>query len=94
MPREATIVRAIRTALLREPGVWFVKYSPGDYGTAGVPDLLICYWGRFVGMEVKQPGQRPTKIQQHTLDAIAGAGGIAIVATSVDEALECLRGIP
>lgn len=56
----------------------------------GTPDLLVCYQGRFFGMEVKQPKNYPTKIQRHRLEQIALAGGVGVVVRSVDDALAAL----
>jgi len=42
--------------------------------------------GRFVAIEVKQPGKRPTVQQQHFIDFITKSGGISGIAHSVDEA--------
>lgn len=93
MPTERSITRAIKAALDREPGVWHIKYSPAGYGTAGVPDLLCCVRGRFVALEVKQPGAYMTKVQHHMAEQIEAAGGTVRAVRSVDEALEVVRGI-
>jgi len=42
--------------------------------------------GRFVAIEVKQPGKKPTALQRNFLAHITANGGIAGVAHSVDEA--------
>ena len=74
-------------AALRKRGAYVAKFSAGDVGT---PDLLICYEGRFFGMEVKQPKRYPTKIQRHRLEQITLAGGVGIVVRSVDDAMDAL----
>ncbi len=65
----------------------------GSVHTAGQPDLLICYQGQFIGIEVKRPETRHTvtERQQAFLDSIAAAGGTVGVATSIDEALAILQ---
>lgn len=90
MPKPETYLRSrIKRALERErPGFWVVIHGSAMQ-QAGLPDLVGVYQGRFCGLEVKVPGQKPTTIQRHTLDAILLAGGIAGVVTSVEEAL-CL----
>lgn len=42
--------------------------------------------GRFLALEVKRPGQRPTAEQRRWLDAVRRAGGYAALVRSVDEA--------
>ena len=47
--------------------------------------------GRFVAIEVKLPGQKPTQAQQDFIDMVLSLGGQAGVAHSVEEAVEILR---
>jgi len=91
---EKDIVNAIKKALTKN-GAWVVK-THGSIHTAGLPDLLVCYEGRFVAIEVKRPETRHTVTsrQQAFLDAIEAAGGISGVATSIEEALTLLFGEP
>lgn len=87
---EKDIVNAIKKALTQN-GAWVVK-THGSIHTAGLPDLLACYQGRFIAMEVKRPSTRGTVTarQQAFLDAISEAGGTSGVVVSVEEALELL----
>lgn len=57
-------------------------------GVAGLPDLLCCYRGRFLALEIKQPGRRnnTSALQKHWLDKFARAGAVTAVCTSVVEA--------
>lgn len=61
--------------------------SEEGFQEAGIPDLLVCYRGRFIGLEVKQPGAeaavRPR--QALVLQQIEEAGGIAEVVSSVEQ---------
>ena len=90
---EKAIVNAIKKALTKE-GAWVVK-THGSPFSSGLPDIIACLNGYFIGIEVKKPETRGTvsPLQQVVLDRIADAGGVSGVATSVDEALELLRGI-
>ncbi len=74
---------------LRERGAWFEKQHGSSYSTAGVPDLLVCYRGIFVGVEVKMPGKKATTLQLYQGKKIEEAGGIFGVVHDVDE-LEAL----
>lgn len=47
--------------------------------------------GRFVAIEVKLPGQKPTDTQQSFIDMVLAMGGQAGVAHSVEEAAQILR---
>lgn len=86
---ERAIVDSIRR-LLRNRGAWFIKTT--GVAVAGVPDIVACYRGFFLAIEVKQPGRRPRPLQQHQLDRITAASGLALCATSADQvALELDR---
>ena len=45
----------------------------------GIPDILTCVNGYFVGIEVKDTGGRPTDIQIQKIKKIRSAGGFAWV---------------
>lgn len=57
----------------------------------GLPDIICCYKGRFVGLEVKRPGKDATELQAFTIEQIRRAGGVAGVVHSVEEALGLLQ---
>ena len=87
---EKDIVAAILQILKKRPRCFAWKTHGGMYGTAGIPDIIACMGGRFVALEVKQPGGKPTRLQEITLGKIREAGGIAAVVTSVEEAKQTL----
>lgn len=70
---------------LRARRAWAVKTRGDPRQTKGLPDVLACYRGRMLGLEVKVPGHENTvtKLQQSTLDAIKEAKGIGVVVSSV-----------
>ena len=60
------------------------KIHGGDlYQEAGIPDLLCCWGGLFFGIEVKDPGGKPSATQLAQGIRIKKAGGHFIVAKSV-----------
>lgn len=64
---------------LKEHGCWVVKYFGNSFSQNGVPDLLCCIAGRFVAVEVKAEGGRPTRLQEVTVQKIRDAGGMAMI---------------
>lgn len=60
-------------------GGWQVKFFANKYTRAGVPDILACINGYFVGIEVKADAGSPTKLQLHSVQQIRKAGGFAFV---------------
>ena len=53
----------------------------------GCSDALVCLPGdgRFCAIEFKRPGGKPTPAQASFLAAVRAAGGLAVVATSLDD---------
>lgn len=51
----------------------------------GVPDILCCYKGEFIGIEVKGPKGKPSAHQLVQLERIKIAGGRAFIAQSIDD---------
>lgn len=66
------------------------KVHGNPYQIAGLPDLIYCISGRFVGIEVKLPGKGPTKLQKATLSMLNDAGAIVGVATTPGEACDLI----
>jgi hypothetical protein len=58
---------------------------------AGVPDLIIIYDGKTYGLELKADGNKPTKLQIETQDAMRAAGAEVAVAIGLDAALQQLE---
>ena len=89
---ERDIVAAVKRYLstLGED-VFFWKEHGGPYGTSGIPDIIICYKGRFIGMECKLPGGRLTELQKRAIAKINRAGGIARRVENVADAQSIIR---
>lgn len=65
---------------LHESNCWYVKYWAGAAFTrSGIPDLLVCSEGCFMGIEVKGEGGKPTLLQLYHLQAIRDSGGYGIL---------------
>lgn len=56
----------------------------------GVPDIICCVDGKFVGIEVKTPRGRVSAVQEFHIRLINAAGGEAFVARSWEDVLEKL----
>ncbi len=91
--KEQDIVDKIKTYLKGVPNLFFWKEHGGQYGTAGIPDIIVCYKGRFIAFECKLPGRKPTVLQAITLKKIMLAGGIACVVTSLEQAKQVIENI-
>lgn len=92
--RESDIVKKILKYLKSVEGCFFWKEHGGMYGTAGIPDIICCYRGRFIGFEVKTDVGEPTKLQLSAIRKIKAAGGNALVVRSVEEARAVIEDVP
>ena len=81
---EAKLSKKIR-AHAEERGAWVFNVHGGDnpFQEVGVMDLIMCYRGRFVGVEVKLPGEKASRAQEVVIRRVREAGGIAEVVHSV-----------
>lgn len=59
------------------PKEWHFKHWAGAYSKAGVPDIIGCVNGRFVGIEVKASNGKPSMLQIRNIKQINDAGGYA-----------------
>lgn len=70
---------------LKEKNCWFIKYWSGTstkgkkFTKDGIPDILVCCHGKFMGVEVKAPHGKPKVLQLYHLRKIEEAGGFAIL---------------
>jgi hypothetical protein len=100
MPRqpEGKLVAKMRTRILQRGGRPFkIQGSDETFQEVGIPDLLVCYKGYFLGLEAKLPGAEDTLSpkQAAVLKSIERAGGVAAVVTTVadvDRLLDELEG--
>ena len=65
--------------VLKELGAYYAMPATGGYGSSGVPDFLVCYRGRFFGLECKANGGKTTALQEKNLEDIRKNGGTALV---------------
>jgi hypothetical protein len=72
---------AIKKYLDSVGAFYFSPYMAG-FGKSGVPDIVACINGKFVGVEVKRENKTPTVIQNRLLEEISASGGIAIWGTA------------
>lgn len=88
---ESRLVGKIQDAL-KGRGCWVVKTHGSLMQVSGLPDLLACYRGQFLGLEVKLPETQEdtSPRQEFVMSQIQTAGGIVAVVTSLEQALQVL----
>ena len=65
--------------ILKKLDCYYCMPATGGYGASGVPDILACYRGRFIGIECKSGDNRPTALQEKHLNNISDAKGQSLV---------------
>jgi len=83
--KEKDIIAAIKAHLKTIPNCYSYKNHGGQFGQAGLPDLVCCIGGRFIAFEVKTDIGKLTPLQAVALRKIKEAGGTAEVVRSLDE---------
>jgi len=78
MTPEAKVKAKVKT-ILKKYNCYYFYPSTGGYGASGVPDIVVCYNGRFIGVECKAGTNKPTQLQLMNLEKIKDCGGVAMV---------------
>ena len=60
---------------------------------SGIPDIIVCYKGKFMAFEVKTEKGKLSKLQEITIEKIRNAKGMAFKVTSPEEVEEILKGV-
>ena len=74
-----TAVTTAQQAILDQMKVYHFPPFSGGYGRSGVPDIIACIDGRFVGIECKAGKNKPTALQEKEMQKIRDAGGVTFV---------------
>lgn len=82
-------VKAAVKKLLDDLRIYHFSPFQAGMGRAGIPDIICCYNGKFLGIECKAGNGKTTALQERELDAISAAGGFVFVAR--EDNLKILR---
>lgn len=91
MAKEQDIQTAIMNYISSIGGLPVKFNNMGIYAKAGVSDILACIKGRFVAIEVKRPGKKPSDLQERFLDAVNTIGGFAFWADNLQDVKDKLK---
>ena len=64
---------------LTDQGCWLLKTWSNGVQREGVPDLLVCCKGLFLGIELKAANGKPSALQLWNIEQIRASGGVAMV---------------
>ena len=76
--------------LLKSQGIWHFKNFGGPMSVKGLPDLIGCFGGRFLAIEVKRKSGKVSPEQEVMIARINRAGGLAFVARDLETVIEKL----
>jgi Holliday junction resolvase len=65
--------------VLDEMGAYYFFPAANGYGRTGIPDVIACVGGHFVGIECKAGSKQPTALQQRELDNIEETEGTGLI---------------
>ena len=65
--------------MLKAHGIYYFYASTHGFGRSGIPDLVCCVRGKFLGIECKAGKNVPTALQEKEMTDIRLAGGMTIV---------------
>ena len=72
-------VKAKVVKLLKHYDVYYFFPATHGFGRSGVPDVVCCVRGWFLGIECKAGANKPTPLQEREIAAIQESKGHAIV---------------
>jgi VRR-NUC domain len=79
---------------LNSRGAWIFHQSMSKKtgGRPGVPDILCCYRGRFIAIELKVRGSKLSPEQEREAERLRNSGGVFVVVRRLEDLVEALRG--
>lgn len=65
--------------IIKRYGAYYFFAPANGYGRAGIPDIIVCYRGKFLAVECKAGYNKPTPLQEREIAEIHKAGGSAMI---------------
>ena len=78
MTPEAKVKKKVVDVIKKNSAYYFFP-ATGGYGRSGVPDIVCCYRGQFIGIECKAGSNKPTPLQEAEMAKIRQAQGHTLV---------------
>ena len=76
-PENAVKARCVE--VIKKYRAYYFFPVTGGFGKSGVPDIIVCYRGRFLAIECKAGKNKPTALQEREMERIREAGGSTLV---------------
>jgi Holliday junction resolvase len=78
MTPERKVKNDVTNILKRYRAYYFYPPSNG-FGRMGIPDIIVCFHGRFIAIECKAGANQATALQLREINNIIEAGGVALI---------------
>ena len=94
MTPEAKVKKQVKK-ILDDLGAYHFSPFTSGYGRSGVPDIIVCYKGKFIGIECKAGKGKLTALQERNIKQIKHNEGLAIVINegNIEELLALVKEI-
>jgi len=94
MTPEAKVKKQVKR-ILDIVGCYYFFPQTGGYGSSGVPDIVVCHKGKFIGIECKAGNNKLTELQKHNINLINNNKGLAIVVneSNIEELITLMKGL-
>lgn len=91
---EKSVENSIKDYLFSK-NAYFFKVHGSKFMLPGIPDIVCCYKGKFIGIEVKAPGKlyNQSDYQVIHMDNIRKAGGIYLLTDNLQDVIDLLEDI-
>lgn len=78
---EGKVKDRVKEILDSAPQCWYFMPVQNGAGQSGIPDFIVCWRGKFVGIETKskKTSRKVTALQAKQIERINTAGGTAVV---------------
>lgn len=80
---ENDVKKLVKKILDKYNVFWFCP-GASEIGRVGMPDIIVVYNGKFVGIECKFGNRKQTASQQEFEQQVKAAGGVYVVINDVD----------
>lgn len=87
--REKTIEDRIKEYLFKN-GIYHFKVHGSKFMPSGIPDIICCFEGSFLGIEVKRPGAKNEQSEQQKVHErnINKSKGTYLLVDSLEEVVD------
>ena len=70
-------------------GIYYFKVHGSKFMVKGIPDIVCCFRGKFLGIEVKKPGHKSGQTDEQKIheNNIRKSGGVYLLVDDVQEVI-------